>query len=196
MSIPIYLNSNIGTTVEIGSIPQIYINDLHLKLCHPSDAKEVLAFEAENRSFFAKTVEDRGDDFFSLSKVESHLWHNAMGAQNDSAYYFLLRRGNELIGRINLTDIVRPYYNKATIGYRFAATTQGKGLATQGVAMALIMAERMLGLHRIETTVELRNEASLRVLQKNNFDIIGKIKRGVFMHGEWRDLYYLSRLLA
>ncbi|SUX35520.1 putative acetyltransferase YhhY [Chromobacterium violaceum] len=62
--------------------------------------------------------------------------------------------------------------------------------------MALIMAERMLGLHRIETTVELRNEASLRVLQKNNFDIIGKIKRGVFMHGEWRDLYYLSRLLA
>ena len=100
-----------------------------LQRLHAGHAAAVLAFELANRSYFAASVSDRGDEYFDQFTDR----HSAMLAEQEAgtgAYYVLVAEDGSVLGRFNL---YRFQDGTAELGYRVAQHVAGRGLATATV---------------------------------------------------------------
>ena len=131
-------------------------------------AAAVLAFERENRAYFAASISDRSDAFFDQfgARFDDLLAEQASGTR---AFYVLVEPNGEVVGRFNLYDIAG---GAATIGYRVAARVAGRGVATVAVT-ALCELATGLGIRVLTAAVANGNIASRRVLEKSGFAPIG-----------------------
>jgi ribosomal-protein-alanine N-acetyltransferase len=134
-------------------------------------ADAVLAFERENREYFARTIPERSDRYFA----EFAARHQALlDEQEDGACHFhlIFDEQGELIGRVNLVDVVD---GTADLGYRIGAKTAGHGVATAAVAQVCRLAAEEYGLHTLTAATTADNQASMTVLSRNGFTIAGDI---------------------
>ncbi|MFD9541452.1 GNAT family N-acetyltransferase [Streptomyces sp. NPDC060022] len=142
-----------------------------LERLRPDHAPALLAFELENRAYFAASIPDRGDDYFAgfdtrhrelLDEQAAGLHHFHIIADGDGA----------VLGRVNLVGVAD---GSAELGYRIAERAAGRGLATSAVRQvcALALAEYGLSVLRAETTLD--NAGSQAVLARNGFVRAGKI---------------------
>ncbi|MCU6433632.1 GNAT family N-acetyltransferase [Undibacterium sp. Jales W-56] len=164
-----------------------------------TDADVVLDFELQNRAYFEQWVHSRTDAFYDPAKVRASLQAAETEREQDKSYQYLIWTTAsgigqaQLIGRINLTNIVRPHYNKAALGYRMAQHATGKGQASEAVKLIVQEAFGALQLWRIEALVRPSNMGSAKVLEKNGFTVFGRSRRSVELHGEWHDLLHFER---
>ena len=132
-------------------------------------AAAVLDFERAHREYFAKSINDRGDDFFDHFAAR----HQSMLAEQESgrgAYYVLLDEDGAIAGRFNLYNIVDA---TADVGYRVAQTASGRGVATAGLRDLCRIATGELGLRLLRAATSNANVASQRVLANNGFAVVG-----------------------
>ncbi|WP_459569906.1 GNAT family N-acetyltransferase [Cupriavidus sp. 8B] len=104
-------------------------------------------------------------------------------ASADRTYQFLVKRKEVIVGRVNLGGVTRPYFNKASLGYRIGERFAGDGYATKAVELVLSKARDDFDLRRIEATVGPENQASSRVLTRNGFAVYGTARRSMKLHG-------------
>ncbi|MEV0269356.1 GNAT family N-acetyltransferase [Hamadaea sp. NPDC050747] len=132
-------------------------------------APAVLAFEAANRSYFAASVPDRGDDYFAefADRFEALLKEQDAGI---SAFHVLVDDDGSVLGRFNLMDLVD---HGADLGYRVAQAAAGRGLATATVLELCDLAADRHGLRTLRAATSHRNIASQRVLVKAGFVEVG-----------------------
>lgn len=130
-----------------------------------SHAALVLAFDLDNRAYFAASVSDRGKAFFSEF---DERFREALAEQETGACAFHVVVGDDgaVLGRFNLYDIAD---GGAVLGYRVAERAAGRGLATEGVVELCRTAARRYGLRTLRAAVADRNVASRRVLAKAGF---------------------------
>lgn len=83
----------------------------------------------------------------------------------------------------------------AKLGYAVAAEHQGRGVATDAVAVALDLAFSALELHRVTAAIGPDNAASTQVVQRLGFTREGVLRDHVHTNGAWRDSV-LHSLLA
>jgi aminoglycoside 6'-N-acetyltransferase len=76
---------------------------------------------------------------------------------------------------------------QASIGYSIAPTHQGRGYATEAVTAVIDALFGEAGVHRITASIDPRNVASHRVLDKLGFRFEGRSPQSVFVRGEWAD---------
>jgi ribosomal-protein-alanine N-acetyltransferase len=129
----------------------------------------VFAFEQENRAYFARSISDRGDDFFA--GFAEH--HRVLLAEQDAKqclFWVLIDDGEAVVGRFNLYDLVD---GKAVVGYRVAERVSGRGLATSGLRDLCRIAAEEHGLRTLGAIVSDDNVASQRVLVKAGFVATG-----------------------
>ena len=88
--------------------------------------------------------------------------------------------------------MTRPYFNKASLGYRIGERFAGDGYATKAVELVLNKARDDFDLWRIEATVRPENQASSRVLTRNGFTAYGMARRSMRLHGIWYDLLHFE----
>jgi len=134
----------------------------------------VLAFEQENRAYFAEWVSDRGDDFYE----EFPERHRALLAEQEagSCVFHVLVDGDEtVVGRFNLYDLVE---GTAVVGYRVAQRVSGRGVATSGLRNLCRIAGEECGLRTLRAAASNENVASQRVLAKAGFVAIGPAEVG------------------
>jgi len=149
----------------------------------------VLAFELANRAYFARSISDRGDDFFDqfTDRFSASL---ALQAGGTDAYYVLLSEDGSVLGRFNL------YFDRgddtADLGYRMAEHAAGAGVATATVAEMCRLAVTRHGLRTLRAGTSLDNVASQRVLVKNGFVPIGPAEFGG-KPGTWYQLDLVGR---
>src|SRR5437016_7867321 len=89
----------------------------------------LLAFELENRAYFARPLTDRGDEFYET--FSRH--HDALLADQDTgvcAFYVLVDRDGSIVGRFNLYEL---FDGAAEVGYRVAERVAGCGVATDAL---------------------------------------------------------------
>jgi ribosomal-protein-alanine N-acetyltransferase len=72
-----------------------------LHLLRAGHAPAVLAFETENRDYFASFISDRGDEYFEHF-VELHGLRLAEQEAGEGAYYLLVDDDGSVLGRFNL----------------------------------------------------------------------------------------------
>lgn len=132
-------------------------------------ASAVLAFERENRAFFAASVSDRGDAFFDGFDAR---FEESVAEQQDGrcAFFVLVDDDGSVIGRFNLREIGG---GSADLGYRVAERAGGRGLATATVRQLCHLAAERFALRTLRAAVSTTNVASQRVLAKAGFVEVG-----------------------
>ncbi|MFI9810090.1 GNAT family N-acetyltransferase [Streptomyces sp. NPDC052301] len=140
-----------------------------LRQLRADHAPAVLAFELANRTWFAASVSDRGDDFFDQFTDRFH----ALLAEQDAgicAFYVLVGEDGSILGRFNLVDLVD---GTAQLGYRVAQHVAGHGVATATVRELCRLAVARHGLRTLRAAAAHTNVASQKVLTKAGFVPVG-----------------------
>jgi [ribosomal protein S5]-alanine N-acetyltransferase len=142
-----------------------------LQLVRLDHAPALLAFEQENRAYFAAVIPDRGDEFFAEfdARLAQLLEWQAAGTDY---FYLLVAESGEVVGRVNLYEVAD---GSAEMGYRIAQKAAGQGLATAAVRKVRELAASKYGLTRLRARVTLDNPASRKVLERNGFVAVGEL---------------------
>ncbi|MFJ8662295.1 GNAT family N-acetyltransferase [Streptomyces sp. NPDC093795] len=136
-------------------------------------APALLAFERENRGYFAASVPDRGDAYFT----DFEQRHRALLDEQETGtihFHVLVGEGGEVLGRFNLIDVDLAD-GGAELGYRVAEKATGRGLATAGVREVCRLAREEYGLSRLTAVTTLDNEGSRAVLGRVGFGAVGSV---------------------
>ncbi|MFD7789370.1 GNAT family N-acetyltransferase [Streptomyces nojiriensis] len=136
-----------------------------LQLLRFGHAPALLAFERENRAYFAASVPDRGDRYFAEFD-ERHAALMAEQAAGLCFFHVLVGDGGEVVGRVNLVDVGD---GSAELGYRIAERATGRGLATAAVREARGLAVAEYGLAALRAVTTLDNAGSRAVLARTGF---------------------------
>jgi [ribosomal protein S5]-alanine N-acetyltransferase len=132
-------------------------------------ALAVLAFELANRTYFAASISDRGDEFYDQFTDR----HRALLADQEAglcACYVLVADDGSVLGRFNLYDIGD---GTADLGYRVAQQVAGRGVATRSVRELCRIAAARHGLRTLRAATSHGNAASQKVLAKAGFVPVG-----------------------
>ncbi|WP_338896368.1 GNAT family N-acetyltransferase [Streptomyces sp. TG1A-60] len=141
-----------------------------LQLLRPDHAPALLAFERENRAYFAASIPDRGEDYFARFDER----HRALLAEQEAGvcwFHVLVGADAEVLGRVNLVDVAD---GSAELGYRIAERAAGRGLATWAVRKLCDLAADGYGLTVLRAATTLDNAASRAVLARVGFTVVGE----------------------
>jgi ribosomal-protein-alanine N-acetyltransferase len=110
-------------------------------------------------------------------------------SRGDRRAFFLarLREDDEIVGFLNLGEIIRGALEQAFLGYGAMAGHEGKGLMSEAMQLVLREAFGPLGLHRIEANIQPGNHASIALAKRNGFRLEGFSPRYLKIEGRWRD---------
>jgi ribosomal-protein-alanine N-acetyltransferase len=135
----------------------------------PDHEHAVLDFERENRAYFARSISDRGDEFFEhfAAQYRSLLDEQEAGV---SVFHLLLDGDGMVVGRFNLYDVAG---RAAVLGYRVAQGMSGRGVATSAVRDLCRIARNDYGLRTLRAAINTANVASQRVLEAAGFVAVG-----------------------
>ncbi|MEU3454906.1 GNAT family N-acetyltransferase [Micromonospora sp. NPDC006766] len=134
-------------------------------------ASALLRFERENRTYFARFVPDRGDDYFAEFAAR-HAALLAEQAAGECHFHVLVDDDGGVLGRFNLVDVAD---GSAELGYRVAEQATGRGLAQEGVRRVCDLAREEYGLRRLVASAALANPGSLAVLRRTGFVPVGEV---------------------
>ncbi|MEW1697876.1 GNAT family N-acetyltransferase [Streptomyces sp. NPDC093249] len=137
-------------------------------------APALLAFERENRAYFAASVSDRGDAYFTAFEER----HRALLDEQETGtvhFHVLVGEDGEVLGRFNLFDVAD---GGAELGYRVARRATGRGVATAGVREVCRLAREAYGLSRLTAVTTLDNDGSRAVLGRAGFGAVGSVTLG------------------
>lgn len=131
----------------------------------PDHGPALLAFEQENRAYFAVSVPDRGDDYF-LHFDQRH--RELLEEQAAGLYHFhvLVDDNGEVLGRVNLVDVAD---GSAELGFRIAEKAAGQGMATAAVREVCALARSAYGLTSLRAAATVDNAGSRAVLRRTGF---------------------------
>ncbi|MGW7067493.1 GNAT family N-acetyltransferase [Streptomyces sp. NPDC054855] len=135
-------------------------------------APALLAFERENRAYFAKSVPDRGDAYFTEFDAR-HTSLLAEQADGTCHFHVLVDEDGEVVGRVNLVDVAD---GEAELGYRIAERAAGRGLATSAVRQVCELAATEYGLRALRAATDADNAGSRAVLARSGFVVVGEVE--------------------
>ncbi|GIE93735.1 GNAT family N-acetyltransferase [Paractinoplanes rishiriensis] len=165
------------------------------RLVAVADAPELAAVLTANREFLAPWDPVRGDDYYTAEGQRAHLEEVLRLWATGTALPQVILDDGRIVGRVNLSNVVRGPFQSANLGYWVAQDANGRGVATAAVARTARTAFDDLGLHRLEAGTLVHNLGSQRVLERNGFQRYGLAPRYLRIAGEWQD-HILYQLLA
>jgi ribosomal-protein-alanine N-acetyltransferase len=83
--------------------------------------------------------------------------------------YLAFSSSNELVGVVNISEIVRGAFGSAYLGYYVFAPHQARGVMTAVLSRVVTRAFRTHRLHRVEANVQPGNLASIRLVKRLGF---------------------------
>ncbi|MFE9877903.1 GNAT family N-acetyltransferase [Streptomyces sp. NPDC005784] len=140
-----------------------------LRLDH---APALLAFERENRAYFAASIPDRGDAYFEW--FDDRL-RESLAAQEAGLdlFHLVVDGAGSVLGRFNLLGVAQ---GSAELGYRVAERAAGRGLATSAVREVCALAATEYGLKTLRARTTAANAGSRTVLARTGFLVTGDIE--------------------
>ncbi|MGP3964416.1 GNAT family N-acetyltransferase [Nonomuraea sp. 3N208] len=170
-------------------------DDVVLRLATEKDSEALHRAYVRNRDHLRPWEPRRPEEFFTRPgqrrRLEDVLEQQAKGR----AVPWVFADGEEIVGRMTLSNIVRGPWLSADLGYWTDARYTGRGLATRAVTEVCRMADQDIGLHRIAASTLLHNAASQSVLLKCGFEPYGDAPRYLEIDGKWQDHRLFQRIL-
>lgn len=163
------------------------------RLVRLEDAPILAGLLQVNRDFLAPWEPLRAGGYFTVEgqreAVRTALDQHEQGVSQPC----VILDAGRVVGRINLSSIVRGPFQSCHLGYWVSAAANGRGVATAAARDMVRVAFEELGLHRIEAGTLPHNVASQRVLERTGFTRFGLAPKYLHIAGEWQDhvLYQL-----
>ena len=102
-------------------------------------------------------------------------------------FLVVLTETRDLVGVINIENIVRGYSQSAQLGYYAFLPHAGRGLMRKGLRGVISLAFRDLKLHRLEANIQPINHRSIALVQGLGFRSEGISLNYLKICGQWRD---------
>jgi [ribosomal protein S5]-alanine N-acetyltransferase len=159
-----------------------------------TDAASLAAAYRRNRDHLAPWEPTRHESFFTERGQADAITGQLAMAQQGLIAAWLLTKGEEVVGRVNLNNIVMGVLRSASVGYWVDGGHQRRGLAT-GLVEFVCMQAGARGLHRVDAGTLVHNGASQRVLERSGFEVYGLAPKYLFIAGAWQDHRLYQRIL-
>jgi ribosomal-protein-alanine N-acetyltransferase len=101
--------------------------------------------------------------------------------------FFVVTANDDLVGVINVSEIVRGPFQSAYLGYYAFQPFGGRGLLRQGLRAVISLSFGELGLHRLEANIQPENARSIALVKSLGFRREGLSPRYLKVCGRWRD---------
>lgn len=101
--------------------------------------------------------------------------------------HFVCLSDGDLIGVINVSEIVRGVFQSAYLGFYAFAPHQGQGYMSAGLGLVIARAFRKSRLHRLEANIQPGNLRSIALVKRLGFRLEGLSRRYLKISGRWRD---------
>jgi ribosomal-protein-alanine N-acetyltransferase len=111
---------------------------------------------------------------------------------NNTCLPFVIEENGEIVGQLNVANILFGSVSSCVIGYWVVPEVAGKGITPTAVALVCDYLFNVVGIHRIEIDIRPENLASLRVVEKLGFRYEGLKERYIHINGAWRDHYIFA----
>jgi ribosomal-protein-alanine N-acetyltransferase len=158
------------------------------------DATMIAQLLRTNRDFLAPWDPERRSDFLT-DDTQHTLLRQALDRYQDGTMVPLaIIEEGDVVGRINVNDIVRGAFQSGHLGYWVSKSANGRGVATAAVAATVRVAFDELALHRLQADTLVHNAGSQKVLARNGFTRIGLAPQYIRIAGRWQDHYLHQRL--
>ncbi|GAA4455936.1 GNAT family N-acetyltransferase [Phytohabitans houttuyneae] len=163
------------------------------RLVRLDDVPAITDLVKTNREFLAPWEPARDEDYFTEETQRAIVETGLAAYERGTGVPHLILDGGELVGRINLNDIVRGPFQSCHLGYWVAESANGRGVATAAVAAIVRVAFEEMGLHRIQAGTLVHNAGSQKVLARNGFVQFGTAPQYLSIAGRWQthDLFQL-----
>ncbi|MBT0767399.1 GNAT family N-acetyltransferase [Kineosporia sp. J2-2] len=158
-----------------------------VRILREEDAEPLARLVSANREFLRPWEPVRDEEYFT-TEGQRRIIDDALLLYTGGILLpcVILEKG-ELVGRININNIVRGALQSGDVGYWVAESAGGRGVATVAVAGAVRIAFHSLNLHRVAASTLVDNVRSQRVLEKNGFERIGLAPQFLRIDGVWSD---------
>lgn len=93
----------------------------------------------------------------------------------------------DLVGAINLTNVVYGVFQSGYLGYFAFKGHEGRGHMKRGLSWVVRHAFRSLGLHRLEANIQPGNLSSIALARSCGFRLEGYSPAYLKLGGRWRD---------
>lgn len=170
-----------------------FIHGCSIRPVRLDDAAALAAAYDRNREHLAPWEPPRPESFFTEAGQREAVAKQLEQVELGLHLSWVVERDGDVVGRINLNNIVRGALWGGALGYWVDHRNLRQGLARAMVGHA-VAASRELGLHRLEASTLTHNEASQRVLRGLGFEHYGTAPRFLFIAGSWQD-HHLYQLL-
>ncbi len=177
------------------TLPAVLPDDVTLRLLRRDDGAALAAAYERNREHLEPWEPARPTAFYEPGYHAQRIPVQLLEHLNGRAVPLVLERDGEIVGRVNLSDIVRGAFCNAHLGYWLDARLAGRGIMTAAVEAAVTNARDDLGLHRIQAATLPHNAASQRVLERTGFERVGMAPKYLQIAGQWQDHVLFQRIL-
>lgn len=161
--------------------------NIDLSVLMPEDAEDVLTYYLKNRKYLMSFEPDRDESFYTLVSQRRILIEGYKQYLNGDSVNFGIYRDKELIGKIQISNIVMGVFKSAFVGYSIDENEQGKGYMKEALKLVVKYAFEEIGLHRLEASTLCDNIKSQKVLSACGFKELGINEKYLFINGKWRD---------
>lgn len=154
---------------------------VRLVLITPADQAEFLAAALRSRKLHHPWVTPPvGATMFQALATRS---------QGPLNFGYLVRHGrtDALVGFINISNIVRGFFQSGYLGYYAFQGHERQGLMRAALRQAVKLAFTELKLHRLEANIQPGNVASIALVRSCGFTKEGYSPRYLKIRGRWRD---------
>ncbi|MFM2321001.1 MAG: hypothetical protein RL612_148, partial [Actinomycetota bacterium] len=140
-------------------------NDVRLRIVRIKDAKALEKLVLGNREWLRpwEATNPEGPTSFDIRAQVRGLLKQM---DNQTGLPFVIEVNGELVGQLNVANIVFGSVSSCVLGYWIAPGFAGKSITTTAVALVTDYLFNVVGLHRVEIDIRPENNASLRVVQK------------------------------
>ena len=172
--------------------PILDLNNIVLREITENDAQDYLNYMS--RPDMADFVTDNNrpsniDQSVNELKYWASLFHNKR-----SFYWAIaLKSTNKLVGTAGF-NIISIDNSRAEISYELDPEFWGQGIMLKSIKAILKFADFDLALVRIQATVIIDNERSIKVLERCGFAKEGLLKKYEVVQGEHKDYYIYGRV--
>lgn len=165
--------------------------DIGLRIIRTKDAKSIERLVLGNREWlrpWEATNPQSPVSFDFRTQIRSLLRQ----LETSDALPFVILYQGEIVGQLNVANILHGSVSSCVIGYWIAPEVAGRGITPTAVALAMDYMFNAVGLHRVEIDIRPENGASIRVVQKLGLRFEGVKKNYIHIDGDWRDHYVFA----
>jgi ribosomal-protein-alanine N-acetyltransferase len=165
--------------------------DVKLRIARVKDAKSLERQILGNRAWL-RPWEATNPHGPNSMDVKAQLRSLLRQFDDQQGMPFVIEVAGEIVGQLNVANILYGSVGSAVIGYWVAPEVAGRGITPTAVALVTDYLFNIVGLHRVEIDIRPENAASLRVVQKLGFRYEGLKQRYIHINGAWRDHYVFA----